>query len=493
MELNEIVQQRIDKLNYLRSKGIRVYGSFRGQRSLIGQELERFEEGKKILVNGRITGKRLHGKALFLDIKDQTGKIQAYAKADVVGPENWEILDHVDIADIISVEGELFKTRTGEPTIKIERFDLLTKALRPLPEKWHGLKDVETRYRRRYVDLIANEDVARVFMMRSKIVKAVRRFLDERGFQEVETPMMHAIPGGAAGRPFTTHHNEYDMNLFLRIAPELHLKRLLVGGMEKVYELNRCFRNEGVSTRHNPEFTMLEVYEAYSDYEGMMRLTEDMFCSVARDVLGTTKVSFQGTSIDFAPPWQRRSFAGMVRERFGIEPADDAETMLTKLRAHGLAKDKAKLTRSQINVIIEEMLEKDMSMSPTFVTDYFSSFCPLAKASKENPAVAERFELYVAGMEIANAYSELNDPLEQRLRLEAELKDADPADRKCVDEDFVMALEHGMPPAGGLGVGIDRLTMLFLDQPSIRDVILFPLLRDEEGRDDAAGEETPRA
>jgi lysyl-tRNA synthetase class 2 len=278
------------------------------------------------------------------------------------------------------------------------------------------------------------------------------------------------------------------MDLYLRIAPELHLKRLLVGGIEKVYELNRCFRNEGVSTRHNPEFTMLEVYEAYSDYEGMMRLTEDMFCAVAQEVLGTPKISYQGTEIDFTPSWQRRSFRQMVGERFGIVPEDNPGEMLAKLRRHGLAKDTAKLSRSQINSIIEDMLEKDMQPCPTFVTDYFSSFCPLAKGSAENPRVAERFELYVAGMEIANAYSELNDPLEQRARLEKEIRDAEPGDTKCVDDDFLTALEHGMPPAGGLGVGIDRLTMLFLDQPSIRDVILFPLLRPQDEAAESGGD-----
>jgi lysyl-tRNA synthetase class 2 len=289
--------------------------------------------------------------------------------------------------------------------------------------------------------------------------------------------MMHCIPGGAAGRPFKTHHNVYDMELYLRIAPELYLKRLLVGGLDKVYEMNRNFRNEGVSTRHNPEFTMLEVYSAYANYEDMMRLCEDMVVVVAKEVLGKTTFDYQGRTIDLSTPWSRRSFTGMVKEKFGIEPSDDADTMLKKLQEKGFAKDKQKLSRSQINKIIEETLEQGTILNPTFVTDYFASLCPLAKNRKDNPLISERFEVYVAGMEIGNAYSELNDPIEQRMRFEDEVKEIAAEEKKSVDEDYVLALEHGMPPAGGLGIGIDRLVMLLTDQPSIRDVILFPLLR----------------
>ncbi len=480
MELNEIIQQRRDKLNSLKEKGIPAYGHPAAGRIEIGSVLKEFREGEKAVFSGRITARREHGKVTFLDLRDSTGKIQLYFKADILGDEKAAVFAHLDIADFISVKGELFKTRTGEPTLKVEEFNILSKALRPLPEKWHGLKDVELRYRQRYLDLISNEEVKKVFIMRSRIIKAIRDFLEEKGFLEVETPMMHYIAGGAAGRPFKAHHNEYDMDLYMRIAPELYLKRLLVGGMDKVYEINRSFRNEGVSTRHNPEFTMLEVYQAYGNYETMMQLSQELIVHVAMEVLGENEFSYQGKKISLAPPWQRRSFADLVKEKFGIEPADEAQAMLKKLQDKGFAKGKFKLTRSQVNKLIEEILEQDMSTNPAFVTDYFTSLCPLAKTKKDNPLVSERFELYVAGLEIGNAYSELNDPVEQKKRFEEEIKELDAAEKKQVDEDYILALEHGMPPAGGLGIGIDRLVMLFTDQPSIRDVILFPLLRPEK-------------
>lgn len=480
MELNDIIRQRQDKLTTLQAKGLSLYDSLSWERADIGRQLADFQEAKKACVAGRIMAKRAHGKVFFLDIKDSTGKIQLYIKSDYIGAEKFALLEHLDIADIIAVRGELFKTHTGEPTVKAEDFTVLVKSLRPLPEKWHGLKDVEVRYRQRYLDLVSNPDVFKVFKMRSAIAAAIRAFLDGRGYCEVETPMMHPIAGGAAGRPFKTHHNEYDMDMYLRIAPELYLKRLLVGGMDKVYEVNRSFRNEGVSTRHNPEFTMLEVYCAYSDYEGMMRLAQDLIAGVADTVLGTRQITFQGKTIDLAPPWQRRSFERMVGERFGISPGDSVDLMLKKLQDHGLAQGKSRVSRSQVNSIIEDILEQDMSLNPTFVTDYFTSLCPLARTKKENPLVSERFELYVGGMEIGNAYSELNDPVEQRRRFEEEIKELDPGEKKSVDDDYVLALEYGMPPAGGLGIGIDRLVMLLLDQPSIRDVILFPLLRPEQ-------------
>jgi lysyl-tRNA synthetase, class II len=477
MELDEILQQRRSKLDAMLQKGVPVYGSLSGARTPIGEELASFQEGKKTRIAGRIMAKRLHGKVLFIDLKDATGKLQLYIKTDYIGADRFLEVSDFDIGDIIAVSGELFKTHTGEPTLKVEDCLILSKSLRPLPEKWHGLKDVEIRYRQRYLDLLSSDEITGVFRMRSRIIKAVRDFLDARGYCEVETPMMHSIAGGAAGRPFKTSHNEYHIDLFMRIAPELYLKRLLVGGMDRVYEINKSFRNEGVSTRHNPEFTMLEVYCAYSDYQGMMRLAEELIVHVADSVLGRRQVEFQGKTIDFAAPWQQRSFAGMVKERFAIDPQDNADVMLQKLQTKGLAHGKTRLTRSQVNSIIEDILEQDIAMNPTFVTDYFTSLCPLAKTSRENPFVSERFELYVGGMEIGNAYSELNDPIEQRRRFEEEIKDLDPAEKKSVDEDYVLALEHGMPPAGGLGIGIDRLTMLLLNQPSIRDVILFPLLR----------------
>jgi len=480
MELNEIIQLRREKLSALKAKGLPLFDSLKAERSDIGAILSDFQEAKKVAVAGRVMAKRQHGKVVFSDLRDGTGKIQLYIKADFVGNEVFQLLSDIDIADILWAKGELFKTHTGEPSIKVEEFTVLVKTLRPLPEKWHGLKDVEIRYRQRYLDLISSEEVRKVFQSRSKIIRKIRAFLDDKKFQEVETPMMHTIPGGAAGRPFKTFHNEYSMDLFLRIAPELYLKRLVVGGLERVYEINRSFRNEGVSTRHNPEFTMLEVYEAYSDYEGMMRLAEDLITSIAKEVLGTLEITYQGKQVDLATPWKKISFADMVKKKFDISPEDEPGAMLRKLKLKGFAIDTVKLTRSQVAKIIEDILEQDMSPNPTFVTDYFTTLCPLAKTKKDNPLISERFELYIAGLEVGNAYSELNDPIEQRRRFEEEIKDLDKSELKNVDDDYVLALEHGMPPAGGLGIGIDRLVMLLTDQPTIREVILFPLLRSEQ-------------
>lgn len=485
MEISEIIAQRKAKLDSLKAKGIAVYGSnLASDRVGIGEILDNFQEGRKVVICGRIMAKRLHGKVVFSDLKDTGGKIQLYLKADILGEDKFRLLDDVDIADILQVKGELFKTHTGEPTVKVEDFQILTKALRPLPEKWHGLKDVELRYRQRYLDLLTNEEAKRVFLLRSRIITAVRDFLGVKGFLEVETPMMHSVPGGAAGRPFKTFHNEYAMDLYLRIAPELYLKRLLVGGLDKVYEINRSFRNEGVSTRHNPEFTMLEVYCAYADYKDMMRLCEELLSFVAEKVLGKTEFIYQDKSVDLSLPWQRVSFAEVVKERFGINPGDEAEAMIRKLKDKGFAQDASRMSRSQVAKIIEDILEQEMNINPTFVTDYFTSLCPLAKTRQDNPLVSERFELYIAGMEIGNAYSELNDPHEQRRRFEEEIKELDTAEKKGVDDDYCLALEYGMPPAGGLGIGIDRLVMLFANQPSIREVILFPLLRTEKERPD---------
>jgi lysyl-tRNA synthetase class 2 len=477
MELNEIVQQRIEKLKAFKEAGLDPYGRKFDKTCSIKELLTSFNENANVILAGRLMGKRKHGKVCFSDLRDQEAKIQLYVrKDDLLTQEQFELFNSLDIGDIIGVEGTTFKTHTGEPTLKVTGFTLLSKSLQPLPEKWHGLKDIQIRYRQRYVDLIANHEVKEIFAMRSKIVSCVRDFLNQRGFLEVETPMMHIIPGGAAGRPFQTHHNEYDMDLYLRIAPELYLKRLIVGGFEKIYEINRSFRNEGVSTRHNPEFTMLELYAAYCDYEDMMKITEDIFVHVAQTLFGKLKFEHQGKEIDFTPPWPRRSFAQAVKERFGITPSDEASVMVKKLKEKGRPVED-RLSRSQIVRMVEEILTDDAPTQPIFFTDYFSILCPLAKNKKENPLVSERFELYVSGMEVANAYSELNDPLEQRKRLADELKED--AGGRCLDEDFVHALEYGMPPTGGLGIGIDRMVMIFLNQPSIRDVILFPLLRPE--------------
>lgn len=480
MELDDIIAQRKQKLESLKAQGIPLYPSNVPEHTHIVEALKDFAEGKKASLCGRIMAKRLHGKVIFMDLRDTTAKIQLYIKADFIGKDKFALMDDLDIADILAAKGELFKTHTGEFTLKVEEFTVLAKALRPLPEKWHGLKDVDIRYRQRYLDLVSNEEVKKVFLQRSKIVKSIRDILDNKGFLEVETPMMHYIPGGAAGRPFKTKHNEYDMELYLRIAPELYLKRLLVGGLDRVYEINRSFRNEGVSTRHNPEFTMLEVYLAYANYEDMIDLCQDIVVGAAQELWGKASFTYQGKEIDLSPPWKRVSFAALVKEKFGIEPSDDAGVMLKKLRDKGFARDNTKLSRSQINKVIEDALEHNASAAPIFVTDYFTSLCPLAKARTDNPLISERFEVYVAGMEIGNAYSELNDPIEQRARFEEEIKEAEGNDKKSVDEDYCLALEHGMPPAGGLGIGIDRLVMLLTDQPAIRDVILFPLLRPQE-------------
>lgn len=477
MELHEIIALREAKLKELKAKGISAYSRPLSGRVPIGEILKDFQEGRGASVCGRITAKRQHGKVVFADLRDSSGKLQLYVKGDSIGSEKFQLFDAVETGDFVSVSGELFKTHTQEPTMKVTDLALLAKALRPLPEKWHGLKDVEIRYRQRYLDLVANDDARAIFESRSRLIRSFRKILDGMGYLEVETPMMHDIPGGAAGRPFKTRHNEYGTDLYLRIAPELYLKRLLVGGFDRVYEINRSFRNEGVSVKHNPEFTMLEAYAAYADYEDMMKLCEKLVTETAMDLLGTTTLTYQGKTIDLAAPWKRVSFAETVRENFGIDPADAEEVMLEKLQAKGFAAGAGRLSRSQINKVIEDALEQKMSLNPTFVTDYYTSLCPLARTRPDNPLISERFELFIAGMEVGNAYSELNDPGEQKQRFLDEI--AGQADPSCrvLDEDYVIALEHGMPPAGGLGIGIDRLVMILTDKPSIRDVILFPLLR----------------
>jgi len=477
-EMNEFVKQRIDKLNALKEIGVDAYGRRFSKAQPIGEFTKDFKEGAKVETAGRITALREHGKSAFFDLKDATGKIQIYVKANIIGDEVYNnIFKRLDIGDILGARGELFKTKTGETTINATEITLLAKGLRPLPEKWHGLKDVEIRYRQRYVDLIVNEDVRKVFRLRSKIISEIRGILDKKGFLEVETPMMHSLAGGAAGEPFKTHHKALDIDLFLRLAPELHLKRLLVGGFDKVYELNRNFRNEGISVRHNPEFTMVEIYEAYSDCEGMMRLTEGLLSHIAKEVLGGSKIKFKDQDIDLSTPWPRWSFADEIKKKFDINPDDAAKEWIEKLKKKGVDFKGKDITRSQIVNIISEMLEPETKDKPIFVVDLFAELCPLAKRKKDNSLLTDRFELFIGGMEIANAYSELNDPIEQKKRFEEQLVGQEGA--KKIDEDFVRALEYGMPPAGGLGIGIDRLVMLLANQPSIRDVILFPQLKPE--------------
>lgn len=479
--MEDLRQQRLEKLNKIKELGKDPFVNAAKDIQAIGPIVEDFKEGVKVKIAGRLVANRAHGKASFFDIKDSTGKIQNYIKKNDVNEAIFSLFDNLDIGDIIFTEGELFKTRTGEPTVKVDNIILLAKSLRALPEKWHGLKNIETRYRQRYLDLLANQQVKEIFLKRSSAVKSVREFLDQKGYMEVETPMMHLIAGGAAGRPFKTFHNEYSMDLYLRIAPELFLKRLIVGGLDKVYEINRSFRNEGVSTRHNPEFTMLEVYTAYADYEDMMNLTEEVICYVAQKVLGKEEFEFQGQTISLKRPWRRKSFAGAVKDKFDINPEDDAQTMLKKLQSKGKAKTEKRLSRSQVVRIVEDLLQEGESHQPTFFTDYFSILCPLAKRRSDNPHISERFELFMGGMEVANAYSELNNPLEQKQRFIEDGKDA--TGESQLDEDFIEALEYGMPPTGGLGIGIDRLIMLLTDQSSIREVILFPLLRPEADKE----------
>ena len=481
MEINEIKNIRTEKLAHLTSLGVTPYGQRFERSHPILEVLNHFEENKEVVLAGRIMAHRKHGKVIFIDIQDQTGKIQLYVKADLITPEGFEIVKDLDIGDIVGVQGQLFITHMGQQSVRAAKLTVLSKSLMTLPEKWHGLKDVEIRYRQRYVDLIANPQVRDVFIKRSRIVSTIRTLLDRKGFLEVETPMLQPLAGGARGRPFKSLHNAYDLEVFLRIAPELYLKRLLVGGLEKVYELNRNFRNEGISTRHNPEFTMLEVYQSYGDYEDMMTLTEELVSSVAQEITGSYKVNYQGKEIDFTPPWPRRSFAKIVKEKFDINPEDNAMAMMEKVKAKGAKVKVDKLTRSAVMKIVEDLLDENATVNPIFLIDYFTFLSPLAKARLDNPLLAQRFEFFIAGMEVGNAYSELNDPIEQRKRLIEDLQDDVETGARNIDEDFLNALEYGMPPAGGLGIGIDRLVMLLTDSPSIRDVILFPLLKPIDG------------
>lgn len=436
--------------------------------------LDNFQEGKEFSLAGRIVTKREHGKSSFAHIADKTTKLQIYLQRETLG-ESYQLFKDLDIGDIIGVTGKIFKTRTGEITLLVETVKLLAKSMLPLPEKWHGLKNVEVRYRQRYIDLIANPDVREIFVKRSKIISMIREFFNQRNYIEVETPMLHPIAGGASGRPFLTHHNATNLDVYLRIAPELYLKRLLVGGLEQVYEINKSFRNEGVSTRHSPEFTMLEAYCAYRGYEYMMQICEELFSSLAKILRGSYVIEYQGKTIDFTPPWQRISFAQLFDQEFGIKVEDSQDMVLEKVKKKlALAQG---LSRTQILNITEELIERNFPKEkPAFIVDFFTWTSPLAKKCKDNPYLVERFELFVGGMEVANAYSELNDPIEQKQRFQKQIEVEEELP-KSIDYDFITSLEYGMPPAAGLGIGIDRLVMLLLNQPSIKDVILFPLLK----------------
>lgn len=470
--LDELRKNRIEKIEALRNQNINPYPHRYLPIDSVEDILTDWQENKTVKIAGRMMAKREHGKTAFVDVKDHSGKIQVYFKKDIIGDDNFKLFtDYIDIGDIIGVEGETFKTRTGEPTIVAKKLKLLSKSLFPLPEKWHGLKDTELRYRKRYLDLIMNDEVKKVFLIRSKVINLIRNFLDQKGFIEVETPMLHKVPGGAAGKPFKTYLEVYDLELYLRIAPELYLKRLLVGGFEKVYEINRSFRNEGISTRHNPEFTMLELYWAYADYKDMMNLCEELICFVLENIKGHLEIEYQGEILNFKTPWKRISFSEILGEK------DLTVEKLKDILEKKLDKKLDKLSRSQVLKLCEEYIETQIGYNPVFVIDHLKALSPLAKGSRDNPNFVERFELFISGIEIANAYSELNDPIEQRKRFEEKIKIEE--ESKLIDYDFLEALEYGMPPAGGLGIGIDRLVMLVTNSASIREVLLFPLLKPE--------------
>ncbi|NMA63109.1 MAG: lysine--tRNA ligase [Syntrophomonadaceae bacterium] len=481
-DIHELKQVRLEKLTKMREEGIEPYGGRYERTAMAASIKESFAEMEEQVVRiaGRIMTRRPHGKAGFAHLQDQSGQIQLYFRQNDLGEQRYELYRGMDIGDIIGVEGKVFKTRTGEITVHVQDFVYLSKSLQPLPEKWHGLKDVELRYRQRYVDLIVNPQVRDVFIKRTRIIREIRNFLDERGFLEVETPMMQPIAGGATARPFVTHHNALDIDLYLRIAPELYLKRLLVGGFEKVYEINRNFRNEGISTRHNPEFTMVEFYQAYADFTDMMKITEEMFAEVALKVLGSTTIEYQGTELDLSPPWQRLTMMEAIEKHTGLDFSGLQDVGEARQAAAGLGLELDKhATRGEIiNEVFEEFVEPHL-VQPVFIYGHPVDVSPLAKRNQEHPNFTDRFEVFIMNREIANAFSELNDPIDQRSRFEKQVEKRARGDAEAhmMDEDYINALEYGMPSAGGEGIGIDRLVMLFTDSPSIRDVILFPTLR----------------
>lgn len=476
-------EQRRRKLAALRERGADPFHTTRYERSHHAAEIEEsFDEldGAAVTVAGRIQEIRDHGKVRFADLVDDSGSVQLYARKSDLGDTEFEAFADLDRGDILGVCGSVFKTRTGEVTVAIEEFELLAKALRPLPKQWHGLRDIELRSRQRYVDLLANPESKRLFVKRSEAVAAVREFMNERGYLEVETPMMHPIPGGALARPFVTHHNALDMQLYLRIAPELYLKRLIVGGLEKVYEIGRVFRNEGISPRHNPEYTMLESYEAYADYEDMMGLVEEIVNRMAEVICGGPRFVFRGRELDVAPPWPRVRFMEAIKERTGVDMTEARDDESARQLAAGLDIDlEQRPTLPQIldglfdHYVVPELVE------PTFVLDYPTVISPLAKRKPDRPELAERFEPVMAGMEMGNAFSELNDPDDQRERFleQARFHAAGDEEAHPMDEDYIRALEYGMPPTGGIGLGIDRILMVMTGAENLREVILFPLLR----------------
>jgi len=483
LDINEILRVRREKLAELVSVGadpyhITKYNTTHCAKQILDNYAE--HEGKVVHIAGRIMSKRGMGKATFCDIADRDAKIQLYIKKDEVGEDTYAGIKKLDVGDIAGVSGEVFTTHKGEISIKVKEFTLLAKSLQPLPEKFHGLKDPDLRYRQRYVDLIVNPEVKDTFIKRSKIVTAMRHFFDKRDFLEVDTPVLNTIAGGAAARPFITHHNTLGIDMYLRIATELHLKRLIVGGMERVYEIGRIFRNEGMDTRHNPEFTTVEVYEAYADYNDMMNLTEDMVCYIAEEVLGTLQITYQGEEVNLTPPWTRITMVDAVKKYAGVDfegatTDEDARKLADSIGVHTQSTDSWGVA---LNTVFEEKVEGNL-VQPTFIIHYPVEVSPLAKRMPSNPKMTERFELFITRRELANAFSELNDPLDQRSRFEAQVAQRAAGDEEAnmMDEDFLLSLEYGMPPTGGMGLGVDRLVMLLTDSPSIRDVLLFPTMK----------------
>jgi lysyl-tRNA synthetase, class II len=487
---DDITQQKLNKLNALRASGIEPfpYGYHRTHTSaeavaIVAQNKENLlTQEFKVNVAGRIMSKRGMGKTAFLDLRDGSGKIQLFFRVNNLGDKYDQIKD-IDIGDIVGAGGKLFVTRTGEPTVEVKDFTLLAKSLHPLPEKWHGLVDTEKRYRQRYLDMISNPAVKRTFEIRCKTISAIREFLNKRNYIEVETPVLQPEAGGASARPFITHYNALDRDFFLRISLELHLKRLIIGGFDKVYEMGHVFRNEGIDFKHNPEYTLLETYEAYADYHDVMKMVEEMVSSVCQQVMGTMKVEFNGQTIDFSPPWKRLDMRQAVIQYTGIdfEQYPDTESLKTEMLRRGMQFDANRGRGKLIDELVSTYVDPQL-IQPTFLYDYPIELSPLAKKKPGNERIVERFEPYAGGMEIGNAFTELNDPIDQRERFEKQMEERARGDEEAqkLDEDFVLAMEHGMPPTGGLGVGIDRIVMLFTNHTSIREVILFPALKEKE-------------
>lgn len=500
---NLLIAQRREKAASLAELGVNLYSNtFKPQNRIrellpkgVGLEPEQHESEEEIYsVAGRIMGMRKFGKAAFFSIADSSGKMQVYLRRDTVGEKQFASFKKWDIGDIVGIVGTLFKTKTGELSIHAKTASMISKSMRPLPDKWHGLSDVETRYRQRYVDLIVTPESRETFSKRVEIIRLVRDYLNKNGFIEVETPMMQPVPGGATAKPFKTYHNALNMDLFLRIAPELYLKRLLVGGFEKVFEINRNFRNEGLSTRHNPEFTMLEFYQAYATYHDMMDLTEEMISAICQEIHGTMEITYQGTAVNLAPPWKRLTMDEALIEIGTIEPSilvDDTK-VITLAKQKGINLD-VQAGAGKAKTELFELLVEDQLIDPTFITSYPTEVSPLARCNEQNPGVTDRFELFITGREIANAFSELNDPVDQLKRFEKQIAERGDDDEihPELDRDYIRALEYGMPSAAGEGIGIDRLVMLLTDSPSIRDVILFPHMKPED-KTSAPGQQEER-